>query len=393
MRQALADNNDIRAGVHRVEQSRAALKIAGAAMLPSADASAGLGRSRTNPAQGRTTTSTNINAGLNISYELDLFGRNAAGIDAAQAGLNASLYDEDALALVVAGDVASGYFSLLNLHERLAVADQNLANAREIFRIVQARFREGMESDIELAQQQSAVASNEAARASLVEQISNAQNALAVLLGQAPQSVRIENESLASVTLPEVNPQPPSTLLQKRPDIRSAEQRLVAANADIGAARAAFFPSISLGLGTTISLPGFGDPATTAMSLASSLAAPIFQGGRLEGGVEQATARQKELVETYKKTVLVSFQETEDALAATKAAKDRELALRTAAENARKAYDLSKKRYDAGSIDFRTLLDTQSAQLSADDSYAQAKLARLNATISLYKALGGGQVN
>lgn len=392
MDQALVNNNDLRAGIQRVEQSRASLKITGASLLPSVDGSAGASKSRTNPGEGKTTTDTNLNAGLNIAYELDLFGKNRANTDSARAAVSATEYDEDALALVVMGDVAQGYFTVVNLRERLAVADQNLENARETLRIVKARVREGMESDIELAQQEIAVASNEASRVSLAEQMTNAENALAVLLGKAPQKLTVQETSLTSLTIPEIVPQQPSSLLERRPDIRAAEQNLIAANANIGAARAAYFPTISLGLGTSLSLPGVGDPATTVLSLASSLAAPLFQGGRLEGGVEQTTARQKELVESYKKTVLTSFQEVEDALAAVRAAQEREVSLLKASENAQRAYDLSKKRYDAGSIDFRTLLDTQNTQLSANDNYTQAKLARLNAAVSLYKALGGGWI-
>jgi len=164
----------------------------------------------------------------------------------------------------------------------------------------------------------------------------------------------------------------------------------MAAGADIGAARAAFYPSISLGLGNSLSLAGFGDPTSTVMSLASSLSAPIFQGGRLEGGVEQATARQLQLMENYRGAVLSAYQDVEDALAAVKSAQSREISLQTAMEQSQKAYNLSKDRYDAGAIDFQTLLDTQNAQRNAEDNYTQAKLARLSAAISLFKALGGG---
>lgn len=390
MASALTNNNDLRAGIQRVEQSRASAKIAGAALLPTIDSSAGASRTRTNPASGKTSNNTNLNAGLDIAYELDLFGKNRAGIEAAEASFQATQYDTDALGLVVMSDVATNYFALLNLRERLAITDQNLTNTKETLRIVAARVREGSESDIELAQQQASVSAAEASRAALVEQIANRENALAVLLGQAPQSLHVSGNNISGITIPEIIPAQPSTLLQRRPDVRAAEQSLIAANANIGAARAAFFPSVNLGAGASASLTGFGDPATTVLSLVSALSAPIFQGGRLEGGLEQATARQKELVETYKKTVLTSFQEVEDALAAVKAASDREAALQTAAQNAKTAYTLSQKRYDAGLIDFNTVLDTQNASLSADDNFAQAKLARLNAAILLYKALGGG---
>jgi len=390
MQQALANNTDITAGLQTVAQSRAALKISGADMLPSVNASGSAGRSQNNPATGKTTYSSSISTGLNASYELDLFGANRANVDAAQANLMSSIYSQDALSLVVMGDVAQAYFSLLNLRERLQIADSNLENAKEILRIVQVRVNEGASSDLELAQQKTSVASSEASRASIVEQISNAENALAVLIGEAPQDIEIAGVGLSDLTIPNIATGQPSVLLERRPDLRAAEADLMAAGADIGAARAAFYPSISLGLGNSISLAGFGDPTSTVMSLASSLSAPIFQGGRLEGGVEQATARQLQLMENYRGAVLSAYQDVEDALAAVKSAQSREISLKTAMEQSQKAYKLSKDRYDAGAIDFQTLLDTQNAQRNAEDNYAQAKLARLSAAISLFKALGGG---
>lgn len=392
MAEALLRNNDLLAGLQRIEQARASLKIAGADLLPSVGGSAGASRTRTNPDKGKTTTATSLRAGLDIAYELDLFGANRAGISAAEANLRASQYDQDALSLITTADVATGYFTLLNLRERLSIADNNLSNAHEVLRIVTARAQVGTESDIELARQESAVASSEASRTSLLRQIENAENALAVLTGRAPGNLAVAGESLSGLNIPQIDPGQPSTLLERRPDLRAAEAGLIAANANIGAARAAFFPSITLNGGANLAASGFGDPATTALSLASSLVAPIFQGGRLEGGVEQATARQMELAESYRKTVLTSFQEVADALAAVTAAQARETSLEKSMLQARKAYQLTKKRYDAGTIDFQTLLDTQSTQLSAEDNFSTARLDRLNAAIDLYKALGGGWV-
>lgn len=392
MGRALENNTDLRAGLQRIEQARASLKIAGADLIPSVNGSAGASRSKSNPPTGKNRYATSLNAGLSVSYELDLFGANRASVTSAEAGYQGSIYDQDALKLSLMGDVVTGYFTLVNLRERLKIADNNLTNAREVLRIVEARVREGAESDLELAQQKSSVASREASRASLVEQIKNAENALAVLSGQPPQSLAIERQNLDRLDVPEIASGQPSALLERRPDLLSAEAGLIAANANIGAARAAFFPSISLGLSDSLSLAEFGEPSSTVLSLASSLTAPIFQGGRLEGGLEQATARQLELVENYRGNVLRAFQEVEDALAAVKSARERETALQTAMQQSRRAYQLSKSRYDAGSIDYQTLLDTQNAQLSAEDSYAQARLARLTAAVNLYRALGGGWV-
>lgn len=390
MDKALEQNTDIRAGVQRIAQARASLKIAGADLLPSVSGSGNASRSKTNPSSGKISYSTALGVGVSASYELDLFGANRAGVSAAEASYQGSLYDQEALRLSLMGDVASSYFTLVNLRERLQIADNNLKNAREVLRIIQSRVNEGAESDLELSQQKSAVASSEATRAGLIEQIQNAENALAVLLGQTPQSLKITRSKLDGLNIPDISTGQPSDLLKRRPDLRSAEANLLAANADIGAARAAFYPSITLGLSDSLSLAGFGDPSSTILSLASSISAPIFQGGRLDGGLEQATARQLELAETYRGLVLTSFQEVEDAMAAIRSAQAQEKARKTAMIQARKAYKLSKSLYEAGSIDYQTLLDTQDTQLSAEDSYAQARLARLNAAVTLYRVLGGG---
>lgn len=390
MSKAVADNSDIRASIFRVQQARASLKIAGANLLPSVDATAGTSRNRSDTAGRNANYTSNVSTGLNISYELDLFGANRAGVDAAKANLLSTRFGQDALNLVVMGDVANGYFTLLNLRERLGIADENLKNSREVLRIIQARFDAGSASALDLSQQKSAVASSEASRATLVQQISAAENALAVLVGEPPQTMAFNGNNLTGMKIPAINPGQPSSLLERRPDIKASEEDLIAANANIGAARAALFPSITLGGNIGLAAAGFSNPGTTALGLAASLAAPIFNGGRLEAGVEQATARQSELAESYRKTVLTSFQETEDALASVKSSLAREQALAVALKEARTSYDLSRQQFDAGAIDFQRLLDTQTTLLQAQDSFAQTRLERLSAAIDLYKALGGG---
>ncbi len=387
---ALDQNLDIRAALHRVDQSRALLKISGASLLPSVDATSSASRTRTNPDSGRTTTETDLRAGLGISYELDLFGANRASVEGAQADYAGSQFDRDAVALVVMGDVATTYFNVLNARQRLTIADANLKNARDVLKIVDARYQAGTVSALDLAQQEASLAATQAVRATTAQNVSVAENALAVLLGQVPQTLEISGDSLKDMKVPAIDPGQPSALLERRPDIRKSEMDLIAANADIGVARAAFFPTVTLGLDGSIAAAGFGDPATTALGLASALAAPIFQGGRLEGGVEQATARQKELVENYRKTVLVSLQEVENALTAEKTAASREGHLAKAMQESRKAYKYARQQYEAGVIDFQTLLETQTAQLLAEDSHAQSRNERLQASIDLFKALGGG---
>lgn len=387
---ALADNLDLRASLARIEQARASARIAGASLLPTVDASASTSWNRTNPSSGKTTSENSGRAGLSVGYEVDLFGRNRAGVAAAEANLRASGYDRDALELVVKGDVAQGYFSLLNLRERMDIARNNLKNSREVLRIVEARHEAGTASALELSRQKTSLASAEASLTSLGNQERAAENALSILLGKAPRDLQIKTAGLRNISIPKIPASQPSAVVAQRPDIRSAEESLVAANADIGAARAAFFPSLNLGVDNTVSLSPLSDPASVALALAASAAAPIFRGGELTGGVERAEARQAELVETYRKAVLTSMQEVEDALSSAKAARAREVSLATAMQEARKAYSLSRDLYEAGSVDYETMLDAERTLLSAEDSHASVRLELLNAAVDLYKALGGG---
>lgn len=390
MAAALEKNTNITAGIQVVEQSRAALKISGADLWPSLKLDNGISTSNTNPNTGASYETNRYSAGLSASYELDLFGGNRADKDAARANLLSSIYTQEALELVVMADVAQNYFTLLNLYERLNIADKNLSSRREVLRIIQVRVNEGADSDLELAQQRNLVASAEASRAQIIELITNAKNALAVLLGRAPQGFSVAEKRLDGIQIPEVATGQPSELLERRPDIKAIEADLVAANANIGAARAAFYPSISLGIDDTFSIAGFGDPSTSALTLAAAITTPIFQGGALQGSLDSTTARELELVEMYRGAVYESFKDVEDALAAVKAAKARKGFLETAMLQSRRAYSLSKERYDAGAIDFQTLLDTQISLLSAEDTYAQSRLSELTASVLLYKAMGGG---
>ncbi|MDY0222966.1 MAG: efflux transporter outer membrane subunit [Desulfobacterium sp.] len=393
MAKALSNNTDITAGVQVVNQSRAAFKIAGADLWPSLSGSAGGSNTYTNPESASSFESKRFSAGLSASYELDLFGANRANKNAAQADLLSSIYGQDALKLVVMGDVAQTYFTLLNLRERKKIADKNLESRREVLRIIQIRVNEGADSDLELSQQKSLVASAEASRTQIIELTKNAKNALAVLLGRLPQGFDVQTVSIDTIKMPDIAVGQPSELLERRPDLKAAEADLLVANANIGAAKAAFYPSISLGMDDTFSIAGFSDPSTSILTLASNITSPIFQGGRLEGGLEQATAKQLELAENYRGAVYTAFQDVEDALAAVQSAQSRELFLKTVMDQSRRAYALSKESYDAGAIDFQTLLDTQISLLSAEDTYAQARLAKITAAVGLYKAMGGGWEN
>ena len=378
----LAQNLDLEAALHRIEQARAQAKIAASPLYPTVNASGSASRTFQNPQDKNAA-----GGGANISYEVDLWGKNRNQAKSADYRIDASQFDREALRLVVTSDATNFYAQILSLNDRVRIAEFNLNNAEDILRIVEARYNAGGVSGLEVSQQRVAVNGFRTALASLIEQRSTTADALAILLGLAPQNYTVPTAPLISLKMPAVNLTPPATLLTARPDIESAEAGLRAANADIGAARAAFFPSLTLSANTVIAA-GFGGPAAAASSLASSLLAPIFTGGQLTGNLENVTARQKELAATYQKTVLTAFQEVEDALAALKSANDRAEIARSSVIESQNAYNIAKAQFDAGAIDYLNLLDTQRSLYQAQDSQITINQGQLAAFVQLRKGLG-----
>ena len=387
---AASNNLNIAAGIERINQSRAALKIAGATLLPSADASALIGQQRNNPAVGKTSNRTPLSGGLSISYDLDLFGANKASNQVAKATLKASEFNQKALELTISSDIAEAYFNLLLTRQRIMIAQDNLKNSNELLKIVEARVNAGIDSNLELSQQKVAVSNSEAALSMLSQTEAIYKNALAILLGDIPQNFVMINGDLEKLIVPSIAPTQPSTLLERRPDIMEIEQKLMAANANIGVARAAFYPSLSLS-GTAVAEGiKLSDPLGTTLGIASQLTAPLFKGGELEGGVERSSAEQREMLAMYKQTVLNAFGEVENALSAVGTTSSQEKSYQVAMTEAKKAYEISRKRYEVGTIDFATMLNTQSDLLLTEDNYARAMKSRLSASLDLVKSLGGG---
>lgn len=388
--QAAAHNTDLQASLHRIEQTRARARIAGAALFPQVDLGGNLGRTRERPSRGQTEEETSYRGLLTVSYELDLWGGNRAVSRAAAVRERASRYEHAALELVVLSDTAQAYSSLLGFNERLAVARSNVKNISEVLAIIEARVNAGRASLLELSQQRSALAEAEAGIAALERQRDTALNQLAVLVGEPPQTFTTSVDRLSELIVPQITPIGPPLLLTRRPDISRVEAELAAANIDVGAARAELYPTLRLAFDFAAAANPASAPAALAGTLASSIAAPVFHGGALRGGVELSEARKDELAANYLTTVLNAFREVEDALSAVRVSRSRLTSLEIAAEEARRAYDISRVRYDAGSIDFQALLDTQRAVLQSEDALAQARVDNVTAAISLFKALGGG---
>ncbi|WP_300295567.1 efflux transporter outer membrane subunit [Ferrovibrio sp.] len=403
--EAQANNADLRAAVARIRQAEAQAKISGAALYPTLGSDGSATRSRTGRGTSTTSTTTSSSAtsgqvirnsfagNLTAGYQVDLFGANAATADAALTRLESSRYDRETVAITLYADIATGYFQLLSLRDRIRLANDTLRVAVGVLELLESQRRLGVTTDYEVAQQRSSVATQRATVAALEQSERQALDALAVLLGRNPQGFRIQGSSLSALDLPPVTAGLPSELLLRRPDLRKAESDLRAANFDIGAARAARFPSLDLTAraGTQSGTTGaLFEPSTMIYSIAASLTAPIFQGGKLEGQEELTRAQSQELVETYRGAILSAFRDTEDALGAT-VNTGRQYGFATEAfEQANDAYRIVEARYRAGTVGFLDLLDAQRSVFSANDSMVQAGLSRFTASVDLYKALGGG---
>ncbi len=397
VKDALASNNDMNAALARIEQARANAQIAGASLWPTASLSAGAGSSFNQPGyragQGIGQSRGSYNAGGTIGYEADIFGRNRAGVGAALSALHSTEYDKEALALVVESDTAQAFIGILALDDRIAVARNNLANAQDVLRITQQRYEAGTLSALEPAQQRTALANSESAIASLIQQREVLIDQLALLSGKAPQDFTVQSKGLAGFILPDIAPLQPSQLLTRRPDIQSAEAQLATANYNIGAARAAFYPNFQLSASSAISASPLSAAAALTSALAAAIAQPVFTGGVLEGQLAFSKARRTELEEQYKKVVLTSFQEVQDALANQQRAREQVKQLSIAASQAQKAYNLVRQRFDVGTVDFLTLLDAQRSLFSTQDNLIAAKQDQLTTAIILFKTLGGGWQN
>ena len=387
MIEALSNNRDLTAAVQRIDQFRALAKIAGAPLLPVVSAG---GNYNYNDGSRFKSGESTWQGQWTLSYEIDLWGRLRAGRDSARAHLANARFSLDALRLSVMGDVAQSYFALLGLRDRRAIALDNLKNISDVLVIIQSRFEAGAATALDVAQQQTERANAAAAVARIDQQIAQSENALAVLIGRPPQQFEPDRRGLQGVQIPAADPARPSMLFEQRPDIQSAEADLIAAHADIGVARAAFYPKLELDADNIFTAAMMSQPAGIGVALASTLTQPIFQGGRLEGELERTTARRNELIEIYRQTLLTAFQEVEDALVLGNQAARRREELRLSVDSARQAYELGRERYLAGATDYQTLLNVQRSLLAARDSEVQAHVDVLTASVLLYKALGGG---
>jgi outer membrane protein, multidrug efflux system len=372
MVEAQTVNLDIAAAVARFIQADAQARIAGAALLPNISGAGSETYSRTSGSSasglsigGREVV--NYNASLAASYQLDFWGQNRDFAQAAEETAVASRFDREVVALTTLTSVANAYFQVLASQDRIRTAERNIASAEQILNAIKDRFKAGTGTDLDVAQQESVVANQRALVPPLRQTLDQNINALATLVSRPPESVRITGGSLNQIAIPRVTPGLPSEMLTQRPDIRRQEAQLASATANVGSARAQFFPSIQLtGLGgyQSTALSALFQPHAAFFSLVGSATQPIFDGGRILGNFEFTKARQDELLQTYRKTVVQAFADVDNALTSVRQTTIRLRLQREVVASSRRAFGLA--------------------------ALWQAQLARLQAIVSLYQALGGG---
>jgi NodT family efflux transporter outer membrane factor (OMF) lipoprotein len=385
VQKAIAANPDIAAAGARIEQARARAASARALLQPTLGFSAG-GSASLRKLGVRPDTASS--AGLSASYVVDLFGRGKALTSAARERVRQSELERRAVALDVAVEVARDYLQYAALSDRVAIAQRNRDTALELQRIIDIQVREGVASRLEQSQQRTEVANQEAAIEALVQARKLTLDALAALTGEEAPRFALAPASLSEFSLPTLRPDQPAQLVTRRPDVGAAEAAIAAASGDVTAARRAFLPSIVIS-SDAVGAASLLDPLHALLSVGSSLLAPIFSGGELKAKLRLSAAEQAESVELYRKALLGALQETEDALSSVSTSERREAALRTAQAEAQTAADLAKTRYSLGYSDFQTVLDSRRSMLAAEDAHARAVADRLDASIALYRAMGG----
>lgn len=395
LEQAAGRNLDLSMARARLAQADARARQAGAAILPGVDAGGNANFLAGHSVNG-SAHEWDWSALMSASYEVDFWGKNRAAAHAAQFLAAASRAERDTLALSTSAGVASTYFQVLSLRERLLSAQSNVDAARGLLDAIKSRFDAGMSNPVELAAQKAVLANAALAIPALRQQEGEALAALALLVGRAPEGFTVHARSLQALKPPAVAAGMPSDLLTRRPDIFMAEANMQAAHADLAAAKAALYPSLSLTASGGVQNPAVQAAVITlsgvgpGLNIGAALVQTIFDGGRRRAIRAEAQAKDEELVSAYRAAILSALVDVENALGALRHLDDaREMQVESVAQSER-AFEGARLRYREGSGDYPAVLDAQRTLYAARDQFSQYKLARLQALVTLCKALGGG---
>jgi len=392
---AQTNNLDVAAAEARVLQAQARARQVGASLLPTVNLNV-LAERQGAIASSSASHENNFGVFLGASYELDFWGKNRNLFASAGALAKATRADRETVALTATAGTANTYFQLLSVRERLSIARLNLENAQMVLDIIQRRFENGLANAFETAQQRATVFALQAIIPLLEQQELDSRATLAILLGQKPEGFDVAGENLEDLASPAVAPGLPSELLARRPDIATAEAALEAANANVAAARAAFFPSIQLVGAGGLQNPALQGVITTlggtgaAFAIGASLVQTVFDAGRLAGQRDEAQAREQELLANYRNVVLSAFSDVERSLGNIGHLAEQENFQNQQVLQNEQAFDVAQRRYGEGLDNFLTVLEAQRALYVARDQVSQTRLARFQAIVGLYRALGGG---
>jgi multidrug efflux system outer membrane protein len=394
---ALRENKDVKIAAARIELFLGQYMSTRSLLLPQAGANLNGTRGRLPSGsfgQALGPVQDQYEATLSVNWEIDLFGKRRRETEAARAQVLASEEGRRATILTLVSSVASSYITLRELERELQIARDTAASREASYKLFQDRFEGGTVSELELAQAKSQFEASLVDIPRLESLIGQQENALSILLGRNPGPIRA-SQPLQALAVPTVPAGLPSELIERRPDLRQAEQQLVAANALIGAARAQYFPTISLtGLFGYISkdFSSLFSGSTKVWSYGLGATVPIFTGGGIAGQVRQAEAQQQEALLTYQKAIQVAFQEVSDALLAHAKSRDQLGFQARQVDTLRNYLELARLRYDEGYTSYIEVLDAERNLFDAEVAYAQTQSQVYASLVNLYKAMGGGWV-
>ncbi len=393
--QALSSSLDLLSAQAKLREARARRALAGAHRFPTVTASGAANVSKSSAETGAGNTRELYSAGLDASWEPDVFGGVRRGEEAAQADLARTQANLYAIQVSLVAEVALNYVELRAYQDRLAIAQANVASQAETLQLAQWRAQAGLVSALDVEQARSNLAQTRAQIPSLETGRAEAERRLDILLSQSPGALtgRLSDPTGLPRVPTRVMVGIPADTLRQRPDVQAAEHTLAAETARIGVAEAARYPSFKLNGSLSLealSLGGLAGADALARGVAAGIAAPIFDAGRIRQQIEIQTAVQEQAFLTYQSTVLNALSEVESALSALANTRERQRNLGEAAQAARLAATLARQRYSSGIIDFQTVLDTERSVLNLEDNLKSSQAEHLSALIQLYKALGGG---
>jgi outer membrane protein, multidrug efflux system len=393
IRIALKENYDLQLATERIGAARAQVAITRSSLFPQAQASGNFigGKDPVSEAKYNILTLT-----ADAAFQLDLFGRLRRATEAARAQLLASEDARQTVTLTLVGDVASDYFQLLDLDLQLRITQDTVKTQEESVKLTRLRLDHGVATKLDVLQAQQVLDTANAAIPDLERQIGQEEDAISTLLGHYPEGVRRGRPLVEQPLPPEVPPGMPSTLLERRPDIRQVEQDLIAANAEIGVARAAFFPQISLtgggggAFGRSTLFTGLMSSQNGVWSYGAQVTQPIFTGGALRGNLRLAESQHRQELIAYKQAIQLAFRDVSDALIGYQKLHQVRVAQETTVKDLQDTVDTSLVRYRGGITTYLEVLDGQRSLFNAEIVLAQARGSEYQSLVQLYKALGGG---